>query len=60
MKVEFDQVCALVVFLVCALLLWLKVDGEVKSAMTLAVGWMVGSGYQVAKRKKKQTLVSVL
>ena len=52
MKVEFDQVCALVIFLVCALLLCFKVDGEVKTAMTLAVGWMVGSGYQARRLRK--------
>ena len=51
MKIEFDQICALVIFLICALLLWLEVDGEVKAAMTLAVGWMVGSGYQARKKK---------
>lgn len=52
MKVQFDQVCALVVFLVCALLLLLKIDGEVKAAMTLAVGYMIGTGYQTRKKKK--------
>ena len=51
MKIEFDQICALVIFLVCALLLILKVDGEVKTAMTLAVGFMVGAGYQSRKKK---------
>lgn len=50
MKIQLDQVSALVVFIVCALLLWLKIDGEVKSAMTLAVGFMFGSGYQARKK----------
>lgn len=53
MKIEFDQVCVLVIFLVCALLLWLGVNGEVKAAMALAVGWMVGSGYQVRHQAAK-------
>lgn len=52
MKIEFDQICALVIFLVCALLLFLNVDGEVKSAMTLAVGFLLGTGYQARKRAK--------
>ena len=52
MKIEFDQICALVVFLVCGVLLLLKVDGEVKTAMTLAVGFMFGSGYQARQKRK--------
>lgn len=52
MKVTFDQVCALVVFIVCALLLFFKVDGEVKTSMTLAVGYMVGTGIQSRKRAR--------
>ena len=53
MRIEFDQVAALVIFLVCPLLLFFKIDGEVKTAMTLAVGFLVGSGFQ--GRKKKNT-----
>ena len=52
MKIEFDQVCALVVFAVCALLLCFGVDGEVKAAMTLSVGFLFGSGYQARKKSK--------
>lgn len=52
MKIEFDQVAALVVFVVCGLLLFLGVDGEVKSAMTIAVGFLFGSGYQVRRKRK--------
>ena len=52
MKLQFDQVAALIVFLVCALLLFLKVDGEVKTAMTLAVGFLFGSGYQQRRKLK--------
>lgn len=51
MKIEFDQIAALVVFGVCALLLFLKVDGEVKAAMTIAVGFLFGSGYQSRKAR---------
>ncbi len=50
MKIEFDQVGALVIFLVCALLLFLGVDSEVKATMVLSAGWFVGSGYQARKK----------
>jgi len=52
MKVEFDQVAALIIFIVCAALMCLGIDGEVKTTMTLAVGFLCGSGYQ-ARRKLK-------
>lgn len=55
MKIEFDQIGALVVFLVCALLLVLRIDGEVKVTMGMAAAWFVGSGYQ-ARQKGKKTL----
>jgi len=51
MKISFDQVCALVIFLVCAALIYFKIDGEVKAAMAMAVGFLVGSGYQSRKKK---------
>jgi len=50
MKIGFDQICALVIFAVCAALLALHIDSEVKSAMVLAVGFLVGSGYQSRKK----------
>ncbi len=53
MKIGFDQICALVIFLTCALLLYLKIDGEVKTTMTLAVGFLVGSGIQARKKGGK-------
>lgn len=52
MKIEFDQVAAVIVFVVCAALLCLGVDGEVKAAMTMAVGFLFGSGYQSRKKSK--------
>ncbi len=51
MKIEFDQICALVIFLTCCLLLVFNIDGEVKTAMTLAVGFLIGTGYQGRKKK---------
>ncbi len=52
MKIQFDQVCALIIFAVCTLLLFFHIDSEVKATMTLAVGFLCGSGYQ-ARRKSK-------
>ncbi len=51
MKVQFDQICALIVFLVSAVLMCLGIDGEVKTTMTLAVGFLVGSGVQSRRRQ---------
>jgi len=50
MKIEFDQIIALVVFLSAVGLVIFGIDGEVKSILTLAAGWAFGSGYQ-ARRK---------
>ena len=52
MKVEFDQICALLIFFGCGALLFCKIDGEVKTAMTLAVGYLVGTGVQSRRRAK--------
>jgi hypothetical protein len=50
MKIKFDQVCALVIFLACIILIACKIDGEVKATMTLAVGYLIGTGYQSRKK----------
>ncbi len=52
MKIEFDQICAIVVFAICALLMWRDIDSEVKSTMILAAGFLFGSGYQSRKKSK--------
>ncbi len=52
MKVQFDQVATLVIFLTCAVLLFLGIDGEVKTTMTLCVGYFVGSGIKTKIAKK--------
>lgn len=52
MRIEFDQIAALIVFIVCGLLLFLGIDGEVKTTMGMAAAWIIGSGYQ-ARRKGK-------
>ncbi len=51
MKIQFDQVCALIIFVACCLLIAFKIDGEVKTTMTLAVGFLVGSGIQGRKKR---------
>lgn len=53
MKIEFDQICAIVVFLVCAALICFHLDSEVKVTMTLAVGFLFGSGYQARLKSHK-------
>jgi hypothetical protein len=52
-KIEFDQVCAIVIFLVCALLMYLGIDGEVKTTMTLAVGFLIGAGVKARTKSKR-------
>ena len=52
MKIEFDQIIALVIILAAVGLLVSGIDGEVKSILTMAAGWAFGSGYQ-ARRKKR-------
>lgn len=50
MKIEFDQIIALVLIVGALVLIFTGIDGEVKSVLTLAAGWAFGSGYQ-ARRK---------
>ena len=51
MKIQFDQVCALVIFLACVVLIAFGLNGEVKATMTLAVGYLIGTGYQSRKKR---------
>lgn len=51
MKIEFDQIIALVVFLSAVGLIASGIDSEVKSVLTLAAGWAFGSGYQARHKK---------
>ena len=52
MKVEFDQIIALVLILAAVGLLVSGIDGEVKSILTMAAGWAFGSGYQARRLRK--------
>lgn len=54
MKWTPDLIIALVIVVGCLILLGLRIDGEVKSILTIAAGWAFGSQYQarhVAKRR---------
>ena len=47
-----DELAALVLIIGCIVLIASHIDGEVKAAMTLAVGYMIGTGYQGRKKGK--------
>ena len=49
MKWTPDTIIALVLIVGCIALLILRIDGEVKSILTVAAGWAFGSQYQVRK-----------
>ena len=49
MKIEFDQVVALVIIVIATVMMVLGIDHEMKSILTLAAGWAFGSGYQARR-----------
>ncbi len=49
MKWTPDLIIALVLIVGCLLLLAFRIDGEVKSILTVAAGWAFGSQYQTRK-----------
>lgn len=51
MKIEFDQIIALVIIVGALGLIFSGIDSEVKSVLTVAAGWAFGSGYQARRRK---------
>lgn len=51
MKFTADLLIALVLIVGCFILLILRIDGEVKSILTLAAGWAFGSTYLARKGK---------
>jgi len=53
MKFTADLLITLVLIVGCFTLLILKIDGEVKSILTLAAGWAFGSVYLARKGKSK-------
>lgn len=46
-----DKITALVLVIGCILLIAFRIDGEVKSILTVAAGWLFGTGYYDRKRK---------
>jgi hypothetical protein len=46
-----DLIIALVLVVGCFVLLGLGIDGEVKSILTMAGGWVFGSQYQLRRQK---------
>jgi len=51
MKWTPDTIIALILVVGCLVLLFLKIDGEVKSILCTAAGWAFGSQYQARKEK---------
>jgi len=53
MKWTPDLIIALVLIVGCLALVFTGVDGEVKSILTIAAGWVFGSQYQARKIGKE-------
>ncbi len=49
MKWTPDLIIAMVLVVGCMVLMVLRIDGEVKSILTVAAGWAFGSQYQIRK-----------
>jgi len=55
-KIQFDQIIALVIILGTLGLMFCGIDSEVKSVFLMAAGWAFGSGFQarhLAPEKKQ-------
>lgn len=51
MKIEFDQICALVVIVGGFTLRGLGINSEIWSVVLIATGFLFGTGYQARKKK---------
>ena len=51
MKWTPDLIIALVLVVGCLVLVFTGIDGEVKSILTVAAGWLFGSAYTERKSK---------
>lgn len=51
MKWTPDLIIAIILIVGCFALIFSGIDGEVKSILTMAAGWVFGSQYQVRKAK---------
>ena len=54
MKWTPDKVCAVILIVGCLLLVAFRIDGEVKSILTISAGYLFGTGIK-EYRVKKQT-----
>jgi hypothetical protein len=52
MRVEFDQVCALVIIVGGMVLRCIGIDTEIWALVLLAAGFLFGTGYQARKKAK--------
>ena len=55
MKWTPDLIIALILVMGCLALIFVGIDGEVKSILTIAAGWCFGSQYQARKARKGGT-----
>lgn len=45
-----DEIIALVIVIGCIVLMLCRIDGEVKSILALAAGWVFGGAYKESRR----------
>lgn len=53
MKWTPDTITAIVIVVGCLLLLFFKIDGEVRSILSLAAGWIFGGQFHVRQITKE-------
>lgn len=51
MKWTPDKITAMILVVGCLVLIFTGIDGEVKSILTIAAGWLFGAGYLERMRK---------
>ena len=51
MKLDYDQIIAIILVVGCLGLIFSGIDSEVKSVLIMAAGWCFGSGFQKRHRK---------
>ena len=54
MKWAPDKIIALVLVIGCLGLMYLRIDGEVKSILLMSAGWCFGTSYSERKGEKEQ------
>ena len=57
---HLDELAALVLIVGCLALLGLGIDGEVKSILLMAGGWLFGSRYQRRRKREKAPSAPVI